>query len=86
VAFGHFTGEGAVVFEMCFEGPSAGGVESDRSTMRVRCFGVARPTQVIWVAWIYWDGGFADGTTGRLGSRGLGCHCFNWLRGQTVGG
>jgi hypothetical protein len=47
VTFGHFTGQGAIVFETCFVAAGTRGVKSEQSALRVRCFGVARPTQVV---------------------------------------
>jgi hypothetical protein len=74
MVFGDFAGKRPIVFEMCFKVASTGGVKCELSTIRVGCFALARPTQVVWVSWIYRNGVFADGAAGGLGSRRLGCH------------
>ena len=77
MVFSDFASKGSIVFEMCFEVASSGGLKCEPSTIRVGCIVVARPTQVFWVAGIYRSGGFANGTAGGLRSRRLGGHGIN---------
>ena len=77
MAFGDYAGKASIVFEMYFTAACTGGLKCKPSAMCVGCFVVTGLTQAVWVSWIYRKGDFADGTTGCLQSRRLGCHGIN---------